>query len=410
MRSKTAAVPSRPTLPRPVAFVGFTATLVSLYLASGAPTPLLLVWQREWDFPDSLVALAFAMYAFTFLIALLVGGSLSDHLGRKPVILGSLLLALASIAMFMLAPSIEWVIAARAVQGIAVGVVTAAYTAALVELVATGARVGPVVAAAAPVGGLGLGALFGGIAVELFDRNGDEALFGLVAALLVAGLVLTLFAPETTTRVPGVLRSLVPNVVVPREARSFFVRMLPVLVAAWATGSLFLGLAPTVVHQLLHVESGLIDGLTGSIHAFGVCIGSVVFGRLAVPTALRGGAAGLVVGVGLIVVGVATGQIALVWIGGAIEALAFGAGFGAIFRGLAPLAPEHQRAGTFAAVYVAAYLALGIPAIVAGQLIAPLGLFPVIMGWTSLIVVLAAIGLVVQLRPDRLGNRSAGVS
>ena len=388
-------------LPRPVAFVGFAATLVSLYLASGAPTPLLIVWQREWDFPDSLVALAFAIYAFTFLVALLVGGSLSDYLGRKPVILVSLAVALGSIAMFMLAPSIEWVIAARAVQGLAVGVVTAAYTAALVELATPGTRTGPVVAAAAPVGGLGLGALFGGIAVELWDQDADEVLFAIVAALLLLGIVLTIFAPETTTRVPGVLRSLRPNVVVPRTASSFFVRMLPILVAAWMTGSLFLGLAPTVVHGILHVDSGLIDGITGSIHGLSVCVGSIVFGRVAVPLALRGGAAGLVVGVGLIIVGVLTAQISLVWIGGLVEALAFGAAFGAIFRGIAPLAPEHQRAGTFAAVYVAAYLALGIPAVVAGQLIAPLGLLTVIVGWTGLIVALAAIGLLIQLRRPR---------
>jgi len=388
-------------LPRPVAFVGFTATLVSLYLASGAPTPLLIVWQREWDFPDSLVALAFATYAFTFLVALLVGGSLSDYLGRKPVILVSLAVALGSIAMFMLAPSIEWVIAARAVQGLAVGVVTAAYTAALVELATPGTRTGPVVAAAAPVGGLGLGALFGGIAVELWDQDADEVLFAIVAGLLLLGIVLTIFAPETTTRIPGVLRSLRPNVVVPRTASSFFVRMLPILVAAWMTGSLFLGLAPTVVHGILHVDSGLIDGITGSIHGLSVCIGSIVFGRVAVPLALRGGAAGLVVGVGLIIVGVLTAQISLVWIGGLVEALAFGAAFGAIFRGIAPLAPEHQRAGTFAAVYVAAYLALGVPAVVAGQLIAPFGLLAVIVGWTALIVALAAIGLVIQLRRPR---------
>jgi len=381
--------------------VGFTATLVSLYLVSGAPTPLLIVWQSEWGFPDSVVALAFAVYAFTFLVALLVGGSLSDYLGRKPVILASLLVAVGSIAMFMLAPSIEWVIAARAVQGIAVGVVTAAYTAALVELAPPGSRVGPIMAAAAPVGGLGLGALLGGIAVELWGMDADEVLFGVVGVLVVAGMVLTVFAPETTTRIPGVARSLIPQVVVPRAARSFFVRMLPVLVAAWATGSLFLGLAPTVVHQILHLESGLLDGITASIHAIGVCVGSIVFGKLAVRTALRGGAAGLVVGVGFVLLGVVFAQIWLVWIGGVIEALSFGAAFGAIFRGLAPLAPEHQRAGTFAAVYVAAYLALGIPAVVAGQLIEPFGLLPTILVWTGLIALLAAVGLLVQFRRPR---------
>ncbi len=388
-------------LSRPVAFVGFAATLVSLYLASGAPTPLLIVWQQEWGFPDSLVALAFASYAFTFLAALLVGGSLSDHLGRKPVILVSLVAAIGSIVMFMLAPSIEWVVAARAVNGVAVGVVTAAYTAALVELAKPGGRIGPIVAAAAPVGGLGLGALFGGIAVELWGRDADEVLFGVVAILLVAGLLFTIFAPETTTRVPGVLRSLVPNVVVPRTARSFFLRMLPVLIAAWATGALFLGLAPTVVHGLLHVDSGLVDGITGAIHGIFVSVGSVVFGTLAVGRGLRFGAMGMVVGLGFVVAGVATGQLALVWIGGAIEALAVGSTNSAIFRGLAPLAPEHQRAGTFAAVYVVAYLVLGGASVVAGQLIAPLGLFPTILGWTLLIVVLAAVGLVIQLRRPR---------
>jgi predicted MFS family arabinose efflux permease len=388
-------------LSRPVAFVGFSATLVSLYLASGAPTPLLIVWQDEWGFPDSLIALAFAIYAFTFLVALLVGGSLSDHLGRKPVILVSLVAALGSIAMFLLAPSIEWVIAARAVNGVAVGVVTAAYTAALVELAKPGSRVGPIVAAASPVGGLGLGALLGGVAVELWGRHGDEVLFSVVGVLIVAGLVFTFFAPETTTRTPGVLRSLVPQVVVPPTARAFFVRMLPILFAAWATGALFLGLAPTVVHGLLHVDSGLVDGVTGAIHGIFVSVGSVVFGTLAVTRGLRFGATGMVLGLVLVVAGVATGQLALVWIGGVIEALAVGSTNSAIFRGLAPLAPEHQRAGTFAAVYVVAYLVLGGASVIAGQLIEPLGLFPTILGWTLLIVVLAAIGLAIQLRPER---------
>jgi MFS family permease len=385
-------------LPRPVAFVGFTATLVALYLGSGAPTPLLLDWQQEWGFPDSVLTIAFAAYAFAFLFALLVSGSLSDHLGRRPVIIALLVLSLGSVVMFAIGPSVEWIIAARTLAGLTTGAITAAYTAALVELAPPGARTGPVVAAAAPVGGLGLGALLGGVAVEVWGHDGDVVLYGAIGILLVLGILVAVLAPETTTRVPGVLRSLVPRVVVPRPARGFFVRMLPALVAAWATGSLFLALVPTVVHEILGLESGFINGATASIHAFGVCVGSVVFGRVRVPTALRLGSAGLVVGVGLVVVGIATAGLALIVAGGVIEGLAFGAAFGAIFRGIAPLAPEHERAGTFAAVYVGAYLALGIPAVIAGQLIEPLGLLPTVLSWAVLIVLLAAVGLVVQLR------------
>ena len=388
-------------LPRRVAFAGFATTLVALYLGSGAPTPLLLDWQQEWGFADSVLTIAFASYAFSFLVALLVSGSLSDHLGRRPVIIGLLALSLGSVVMFAVGPSIEWIIAARTLAGLTTGAVTAAYTAALVELAPPGARTGPVIAAAAPVGGLGLGALLGGIAVELWGHDGDVILYSAIGVMLVLGIVIAVLAPETTTRVPGVWRSLVPRVVVPRPARGFFVRMLPALVAAWATGSLFLALVPTVVHEVLGLESGFINGATSSIHAFGVCVGSVAFGRVRVPVALRLGSAGLVLGVGLVVVGIATAGLALIVVGGVIEGLAFGAAFGAIFRGIAPLAPEHERAGTFAAVYVGAYLALGIPAVIAGQLIAPIGLLPTVLGWAVLIVVLAAIGLVVQLRGPR---------
>ncbi|MCU1438736.1 MAG: major facilitator transporter [Naasia sp.] len=383
---------------RRVAFVGFSLSLVAVYLSSGAPTPLLVVWQQEFGFPDSLLTLAFASYAFSFLVALLVGGSLSDHLGRKPVILASLTVGAVSMLLFVGAPGVDWIVVARTLQGLATGVVTAAYTAALVELGKPGSRTGPVIAAAAPVFGLGVGALVGGIAVELWGVDADVPLFAAFTVLMVLAIVVAFIAPETTTRVPGALASLIPNVRVPRPARPFFFGVLPVLVAAWMAGSVFLGLSPTIIQEILGIRSGFLNGFTASIHALTVAIGSVAFGRLRVRFALRVGGAGVTVGVGLIVVGVWLHALPVVWVGGVVEGLAFGAAFGAIFRGLEPLAPEHERAATFAAVYVAAYLALGVPAVIAGQLIEMLGLLPVILGWTSFIVLLAAVGFVVQSR------------
>ncbi len=388
-------------LPRRIAFAGFAAALVVVYLGSGAPTPLLVVWQREWGFPDSLLTVAFASYAFSFLVALLVGGSLSDHLGRKPVILGSLLVGLVSLLMFAGATGVEGVIAARTLQGVTTGVVTAAYTAALVELARPGGRTGPLVAATAPVFGLGLGALVGGVGVEWWGEQADVILFLAFAVLMVAGLGIAVLAPETTTRVPGTLRSLVPQVVVPRPARPFFARMLPLLVAAWMAGSVFLGLAPTIIQELLEIRSGLLNGFTASLHAFAVSAGTVLFGRLPVRNGLRLGGLGLAVGIAFVVAGLAVHLLPLVWLGGVLEGLGFGAAFGAMFRGLAPLAPEHQRAGTFASVYVVAYLSFGVSAVIAGQLIVPLGLLTTILGWTILIIVLAAIGLALQLGPAR---------
>lgn len=303
--------------------------------------------------------------------------------------------------MFAGATGVEWIIAARSLHGLSTGVVTAAYTAALVELARPGTRTGPVVAAATPVLGLGAGALLGGVAVEWWGEQGDAVLFLVFAGLTLIGVGIAVLAPETTTRVPGAVRSLIPQVVLPRPARPFFLGMTPILVAAWMAGAIFVGLAPTVVQELLEIRSGFLNGLTVSVHAFAVGVGSVAFGRLAVRSALRMGGLGLAIGMALVAAGVGLHLLPVVWAGGAIEGLGFGAAFGAIFRALAPLTPEHERAGTFASVYVVAYLSFGGSAVVAGQLIAPFGLLTTILGWTTLIAILAAAGLLIQLRPAR---------
>jgi len=45
----------------------------------------------------------FAVYAIALLAALLVFGSLSDHLGRRPVIIAALLIDAAAMVLFLLA-------------------------------------------------------------------------------------------------------------------------------------------------------------------------------------------------------------------------------------------------------------------------------------------------------------------
>ena len=44
----------------------------------------------EWGFPVWLLTIAFAIYAIALLAALLIAGSLSDYIGRRPVLIGAL--------------------------------------------------------------------------------------------------------------------------------------------------------------------------------------------------------------------------------------------------------------------------------------------------------------------------------
>ena len=54
------AVPRRRTLPPGAAFAGAALTFAALYLAAGAPTPLLVVFQQEWGFAPWVLTVAFA--------------------------------------------------------------------------------------------------------------------------------------------------------------------------------------------------------------------------------------------------------------------------------------------------------------------------------------------------------------
>src|SRR5471032_487303 len=72
---------------RTAGHLGFLAfTLLCFFAASSAPTPLYHLYQASWGFSAAILTLIFSVYAFSLLVALLVVGSLSDYLGRRPVI------------------------------------------------------------------------------------------------------------------------------------------------------------------------------------------------------------------------------------------------------------------------------------------------------------------------------------
>jgi len=84
--------PRRRTLRPLAAFVGSAIAFVAVSFSVGAPSPLFVLYQREWGFADWMLTVAFAIYAITLLVTLLVAGSLSDHIGRRPVLIGALAL------------------------------------------------------------------------------------------------------------------------------------------------------------------------------------------------------------------------------------------------------------------------------------------------------------------------------
>src|ERR1700710_2373845 len=199
---------ARFSLPPMVAFVGTAAAFAALYAAAGASGPLFVKYQQQWGFAAGLLTIAFAAYAFALVLALVFAGSLSDFLGRRPVLMGALVVELASMLMFLFAPNIGWVIAARAVQGLATGAASSAFSASLLELAPQRAkRVAAIIGGAAPAGGIGIGALLAGVAVQ-FSAAANAVVFITLSVIMVLGALIAGLSKETVTRRIGALRSL----------------------------------------------------------------------------------------------------------------------------------------------------------------------------------------------------------
>lgn len=410
MSTETPAARRRLTLPAGLALTGEALTFTSLYLAAGAVTPLLVVYKEQWKFPAALLTLAFAVYAIGFLAALLTLGALSDHIGRRPVLLGALIIQLASNVTLLTAPDVEWVIAGRIVQGVAAGAATTAFTAALVELAPTNRkRLGTVLGSVSLTGGLAVGSLLAGLAIQL-TTTASSIVFTVLTIMTILGIVVIALSPETVTRAPGALRSLLPRVAIPPATRSEFAAAAPVIAATWMLAGLSGGLAPSMVRSVFHLNSGLLNGLSGAIAPAASVVIGLAFARLDPRRAMTVGIYACIVGATGIISGVFTRSLPTMIIGQAIAGGGFGACFTAALLLIFPLAPVHQRAAVVAVIYIIAYVAFGVPIVIAGQLVDIFGLVPTVFWYTAVTVILALISLGAQLLLRRTAQRAIGVT
>ncbi|MDB5929329.1 MAG: major facilitator superfamily 1 [Polaromonas sp.] len=370
--------------------------LFAFFAAASAPSPLFVVFQQMWGFSPALLTVAFAIYALALLLSLLVAGSLSDHVGRRPVVFAALLLQAAAMGAFLLAEGIGGLIAARVIQGVATGMASGALTAAIVEAApASQKRLGAMISSVSPLAGLAVGALLTGLAVQGLAHP-VPLVFGLLSAICVMGALATLFIPESATRRPGALASLVPRISVPARARAEFVRGLPVMLAVWALGGLFLSLVPSLMQQVFGIHSGLVNGLAiATLFGMGAVSPTLL---KSLPPAKAGavGMTSMAAGLALLLASLASHSVPVFFAGTVVAGIGFGAAFSALVQTLAPLAQPNERAELFAALYAASYLAFSVPAMLAGLLIAPLGLLATVEGYAGLLILVAAVGAGLQ--------------
>jgi MFS family permease len=143
----------------------------------------------------------------------------------------------------------------------------------------------------------------------------------------------------------------------------------PALVAVWALGGFYASLGPDLVRHVVGSSSPVLGGAALFVLAGFSALTVLVLRTTPPRTVMFLGTVALIAGVGITLVGVALTSGVVFFIGSAVGGVGFGAGFQGAIRTVLPLAAPHERSGVLSTIWVVSYLALGLPAIVAGFLV-----------------------------------------
>jgi MFS family permease len=388
-----------PRLPRPVAFYLLASVIVSFLAGSSAPTPLYAVYASRWGFSPITTTVIFGVYALAVLAALLSVGRLSDHVGRRPVLLAAIAIQAVVMVVFATADGVPQLLIARIVQGLSTGAAAGAIGAGMLDL--NKVR-GTVANAVAPITGTATGALGSGLVVQFLPAPTHLVYLVLLGVLILQGLGVMMM-PETARPAPGALASIRPQFAVPPQARKQLLFAAPALVAVWALAGLYGALGPALVRLVSGSGSIVLGGLSLAVLAGSGAAAVLLLQRQSARGLIVIGGIALIAGAGLTLLAVTFGSVPGFFIGTVITGIGFGGGFQGAIRSVMPLAAPHQRAGMLSVVYVISYLAMGLPAVIAGFLLVHEGdLLATAVQYGAAVMVLAALALVGVARPARV--------
>ena len=347
-------------VPRRVAFWLLTLVLGVTMLGTTLPTPLYVIYQGQWHFSSTMVTVTFAVYAVAVIGALVLAGRSSDEAGRKPVMAVSLAAAAVSTIVFIVAPGIGALIAARIVSGLAAGLMTGTATATLTELVPAAARRrASLVATTANMAGLGIGPLAAGVIAQ-YAPHPTTLVFEIYLAVLVAAALVLFFLPETIGhRSRRGLR--LAGLGIPAQGKGEFLGAAIAGFAAFALLGLFSSLIPGLVGGALHQGSHAVQGAVVFLLFATAAASQVTLSRLSGRRAVLAGLSLFPAALALITAAFALANLALLLACTAIGGVAVGAIFLGSLATANALAPAERRGQVISAFFVACYAGSSSP-------------------------------------------------
>jgi MFS family permease len=365
-------------------------------LGGTVPAPLYPFYVQALDLSELQVTVVFAAYAVGTLTALLLGGGLSDRVGRRPVLALAVSVAVLSTVVFLVAPTLPGLLLARVLSGLSVGLTTGTATAAIAEL-HPDRRTATTLATVANMGGLGLGPVVSGlVAQHLPGPTVGPYLVFLVLLLPVLALGLV---PETRPRT-GSLRSAVrpQRLAVPRATRARFAAAAVGGFAAFSVLGLFTALTSSFLGQELGDPGPQLVGLSISVMFAAAVACQLLVQRWDLDRAALVGAVLLPTGTALVVAALGVGSLPLFLLAAVVGGSGVGFSFQSAVARVGGLASAEERAAVTSSFFVVAYLGITVPVVGVGEIATRTSLTVAAAALAVLVLVLSALAALLTRR------------
>ncbi|WPN55369.1 MFS transporter [Pseudomonas sp. P9_31] len=385
-----------------------TAWIVTaIFILSNAATPLYSSWQQSLGFASGVLTVIFACYIIGLLLTLTVAGQLSDHYGRKALLLPCVGLAIIAAILFDQAHSIGVLMLARFLTGVSVGLVVSGGMANVVEHAQPHRKhFASLMASVAMVAGAGTGPLLAGVVAQYLP-NPIHTVFRVEIAILCAALLALLNQKNQKLGV-GTFKLRLPSVA--KENLRIVLLGIAFFGPGITSTSFILSLGPKLISTFLGVNSPLVTGCM-AFSMFLVAAG-VQFAakRYSSRTVFSLSGIGTVFSMIFVWIALETGSAP--WL--IVSALSAGAGQGLGQLGgltlIADRVPAQRRAEANAVFNMGGYVPAGAIPVLTGYLIDFLGLSIGISSLALIIASLASLALMQLLRhvPKQSQARTRG--